>query len=454
LVAHIPSFEGFMRAALTSLGCDGPVDVKFRGYDSKRKDLVDDDAADLLRALIWLCEPYPDLTVTMRDAAERCFQKHKNIGALSAKLGAACVLVLGRQSSPESQQALGAAGGAARHLTTKKSVAKAKQAVAERLGETWNTIEYRSVPFYGLDAQSQFSELFGEHTASLRWSPGGLPVVTWTHAPSGSTAKTVPVAVRESYALELGALEERLKELKRTLKDQARRLERLMIEGEVVPAEAWRQHFVEHPLVGRLSRSLIWRLDSSTVACSSGGGGAGLSWTTLDGECPAPSPSAKVSLWHPAGAAPEEARKWEKWILDARIHQPFQQAARAFFHASDGVEASGGVESTRFSGHRIQEGAFAALCRERNWRYQFHRGPFHLEPTRTFATHGLRAVLKITMDDPGDATLMKTGTLRFCRDKSPEGLELSAVPPVVYSEALRDLSLFVEKASVAIVKPG
>ena len=74
-----------MRAALTSLGSEGPVSVKFRGYPSNRKDLVDEDAADLLRALIWLCEPFPDLTVVLRDAAERCFHSSARSSSPIAK---------------------------------------------------------------------------------------------------------------------------------------------------------------------------------------------------------------------------------------------------------------------------------------------------------------------------------------------------------------------------------
>lgn len=446
LVGKIPSFVGFMRAALGALGCEGPVCVKFRGYDSNRKDLVDEDAADLLRSLIWLCEPFTELTQALRDASERCFEKHKNIGALNAKLGSACVLILGRQSTPESMQAIGEASRAAEHVTTKRSVAKAQEEVAKRTGERWDTIEVKSAPRFGLDSAGSFSESFGEHVATLQWSPAEVPQVVWTHGSARRATKSIPAAVRESFALELDALRERIQELKKAVKALARTLERLMIEGATFPAEFWLEHFVGHPLVGRLARRLIWNWDSVAVASFASVEGSVASWRTLDGEIVEPPAAATVSVWHPAAVSCGEVERWEKVILDFRIQQPFQQVARAAFRVEDGIEHPSGGESVRFSDRRFQEGMFAALCRERDWRYQFHAGPFHREPSRIFEAQGIRAGLSLAAGDKGDPSIMKIISARFHCGKSPEGMVLSEVPSIVYSEAMRDISLFVERA--------
>lgn len=446
LVEKIPSFVGFMRAALGALGYEGPVSVKFRGYDSNRKDLIDEDASDLLRSLIWLCEPFTELTQALRDASERCFEKHRNIGALNAKLGSACVLILGRQSTPESTQAIGEASRAAEHVTTKRSVAKAQEEVAKRTGERWDAIEVKSAPRFGLDSAGSFSESFGEHMATLRWSPAGVPQVVWTHGSSRRAAKTIPAAVRESFALELEALRERIQELKKAVKAQARTLERLMIEGATFPVEFWLEHFVGHPLVGRLARQLVWNWDSVAVASFASGEGDVASWRTLDGEIVEPAAAAIVSAWHPAAVSCGEVERWEKVILDFRIQQPFQQVARAAFRVEDGVERPSGGESVRFKERHLQEGVFAALCRERGWRYQFHAGPFHREPSRVFGPQGIRAVLGLAAGDKGDPSIAKIVSARFCRRKGSEGMALSEVPSIVYSEAMRDISLFVERA--------
>ena len=146
LVAALPQFAMIMRDILEALGRDGPVGVTWRGYPSSMKNLLDDDYTDLLRPLIWLCAPNPDLTDPLRDAAARCSTKIKDIGPLCAKIAAACAETLSRQMVETATPSLSTLQSVVKHKSTRKALSKAMTAVATKAGTGWSELEEQHGP--------------------------------------------------------------------------------------------------------------------------------------------------------------------------------------------------------------------------------------------------------------------------------------------------------------------
>ncbi|TLD70811.1 DUF4132 domain-containing protein [Phragmitibacter flavus] len=453
LVMELPVFTLIMRDILESLGRDGPLEVRFRGYVSGRKDLLDEDFTDLLRALIWLCIPHVDLVDHLRDAGERCLLKLKNIGPRSAKIAAACAHVLSQQADSSATQAIVRLRTAAKHKSTRKGVAKAVTAVEERSGAEWAVLEETSVPDHGFTSSGELGYKVGDFSVSLAFARTGTPTLLWSDGTSPPSFKP-PASVARDHSESVAEMQMLLRNLKKTWRDQILRLEAMMCLGRRISGGVWRSHYLSHPLVGPLSRRLLWEAGDTVVGfepfekANEDG-----RWVTIEGELFTPTDTDSVRLWHPAELSDDQFQAWQRWVLARRLIQPFQQALREVHRQDASPEDQ--TEDTRFKGEVLHQGTFAALCRQRGWDYQFHGGPSQFEPSVEFLKLDIRAALKVTENVRPSAT---TGQLiiwlhivrvKFFACGRAEALPLQAVPAVVFSEVMRDVGLFIAASKAA-----
>ena len=284
--------------------------------------------------------------------------------------------------------------------------------------------------------------------------PGGLKAeLSWLQS-DGKKLKAVPASVKEAFAADLKSFKQSEKEIAKLLPAQRDRLEQLFLLERSWSFPEFRSRYLDHPLVGILARRLIWRYSDGANACD------GI-W--LDGQIVDDRDQTldwlgaltRVAAWHPLACGPEQVRAWRDWLDRHQVRQPFKQAHREIYVLTD-AERRTDTYSNRFAAHIIRQHQFSALCQQRGWRYslQGNWDSFNI-PTLQLPQWGLRVefwVQPLADDDEATASgvyrYLSTDQVRFYRREEGDPMPLANVPPLVLSEVLRDVDLFVGVASV------
>ncbi|HMQ34496.1 MAG TPA: DUF4132 domain-containing protein, partial [Chloroflexaceae bacterium] len=275
----------------------------------------------------------------------------------------------------------------------------------------------------------------------------------------------------------LGELTRAAADIRAMLSAQRDRIEQLYLRRRSWPLPVWRERYLDHPLVGALARRLIWRFTRE------GREQAGI-WHAgrLVGADGAPLADldelTAVGLWHPLDGATEETLAWREWLAAHEVQQPFKQAHREIYLLTDAERATG-VYSNRFAAHIVRQHQFNALCVARGWKNQLRLLVDDAYPpaTRPLSAWGLRAEYWVEgagdqygqdTNEAGTFLYLVTDQVRFYpldsgqhyahaggggyrqpwQHEGGEPIPLEQIPPLVLSEVLRDVDLFVGVASV------
>lgn len=421
-----------------------------------------------LRGLVWLTIWLPEQPETARllgTLVETSLKKAAGIGPRNPKVANAAVYALSRIPT---EAALGQIARLASRVTYKgtlKELNAALDARAAALNLSRDEVEELAVPTYGLTDIGVRVEEFGDATATLHAADGS---VTW-RTDAGKVVKAPPASVRADYAEELKEFKASAKDIDKMLSAQAERLDRQFLAQRSWPYDAWRERYLDHPLVGVLARRLIWLVDGVPAMFLDA------NLQTHDGKPVAAGET--VRLWHPIDRDVDEVLAWRAWLEDHQVTQPFKQAHREVYLLTAAEERTG-VYSNRFAAHVLRQHQFHALTAVRGWRNRLRlMVDDSYEPaTRDLPQWGLRAEFWIEGigDDYGTDTTESGAYLRLATDQvrfyrhdaagnyahaggggyeqwgtEPSApLPLAEIPPLVLSEVLRDVDLFVGVASV------
>jgi hypothetical protein len=407
-----------------------------------------DKSAAVLRGLVWCCALFEDgeLSRVVADLALVCLRKIPNWGPISASVGNACIFTLGAMRGTEAVAQLGRVQAKVKYVVARRMSDRALDDAAERAGMAREDLEDLAVPDFGLNAAGERSVEVGAATATLRiaeeasleWSKEGRPV------------RTVPAEAKRDHPEQVRELRRAVKDIEQMLVAQRTRLERLFLTGRSWPLAAFRARLLDHPLLQHLARRLIWNFQSSdgvrTAIWLDGG------FSGADGEGVEISDSATVSLWHPLGSDIGTVRAWRKLLVDRSIVQPFKQAHREIYLLTD-AELATATYSNRFAAHILRQHQMAALCRERAWIYRLQGGFDGANaPTLELPSQALRIEFFVEpVDDgangPSGISLhLATDQVRFSDSQGVR--ELASLPPLVFSEVMRDVDLFVGVCSI------
>jgi hypothetical protein len=164
---------------------------------------------------------------------------------------------------------------------------------------------------------------------------------------------------------------------------------------------------------------------------------------------------ARVRLWHPIGSPADEVLAWRRFLEDRRITQPFKQAHREVYVLTD-AERETRTYSNRFAAHILRQHQLMALCNARGWKYHLMGGfDFHSVPMLELPHWKLRVEFWVDAGgDDGETSAsniylhISTDQVRFYEAGRTKPMRLEKVPPLAFTEVMRDVDLFVGVASV------
>lgn len=409
--------------------------------------------AIVAKGLAWTVQPLADapLLHLLANLAVKCYDKVPGRGPLAAGLGNACLLALSHNGLP-GVSALARVRARIKQTNTQTLIAGYIEQASQALGVTPAEIEDMAVPDFDL-ADGRHVLLFGDYTATLTLADGKADVA-WTKA--GNPLKAAPAALKATHAQELKDLKATHSQVQQTYTAQRERLDRGFVEERRMPWPWFAQYYFTHGLLSTLARPLIWRLhrpdgthhDALWLDDQ---------WQDAHGQpVPAPTDDTQVQLWHPVLVPPAQVLAWRTRLDRAHLRQPLKQAYREVYLLTPPEERTR-TYSNRMAAHLLKQHQFNALAKLRGWKYRllgaYDKGYESETATLALQTHQLQAeflVNEVAADDAfnesGIWLYVSTDHVRFTRAET--AVPLPEVPPVVLSEVLRDVDLFVGVASV------
>jgi hypothetical protein len=272
-------------------------------------------------------------------------------------------------------------------------------------------------------------------------------VVQW-FSRDGKPVKSAPADAREHHAAALADVRRRVKEIEEARAGQALRLEQSWLEERSWTFAEWAERYLRHPLRRPIVEALIWRIGSRDLMVAGG------ALADVQGRICDVAPDARVQLWHPLDVEPDQVLAWRRRIVERGVTQPIKQAHREIYVLTE-AERRTRVYSNRFAAHVLRQHQFRALCQARGWTYGLMGGWDGWNvPTRRLPKQGMTVEYQVEIvddgrqSDSGVALYLTTDQVRFS-DVRGRTVDLDAVPPIVFSEVLRDVDLFVAVTSVA-----
>ena len=298
-----------------------------------------------------------------------------------------------------------------------------------------------NVPDHGLDANGRKEFSVRRYRFELRLHPGGRVIVI-----DRKRGATPDKAAEWMAAAEARAV-------RTTYRRELARIVTLLASTRSWPGEEWKRLYLDHPITRVVSCGLVWRMDfpdGRVLDCVPNLDGGVL---TSDGRRTPPhlplfsriGAVPQVSLWHPGECDEVGFRAWRDLVAAGSLSQPFEQILRDFTAVEPDPEAT---ELRRFSGTVLGSKQFAAAIRSVGWHSRRTRSVRPADTIRlahrAFPDDGLSVV--VACQEAEDTVVLGTAWFHRTKDDDNSPLPMEAVPPRVYSEALRDLTVLTRKS--------
>ncbi len=395
---------------------------------------------------LWLLTQMPDTDVIREigSLAKRAYTKIPEVGALSAKVGNACVWSLGQMSSTsrDAVSQLGKLQTSVKYSEALRLISKALSEAATQARMSTDELLEVAVPDFDLSDQGTWRQTIGDAVAELSVTSSAV-ALSWTK--EGKAIKAPSPATRSAHKSELAELKATTKELTETLRAQRIRLEEMFLRPRNIPFPNLLEHYVHHPLMRQLTHQLIWQF--STDGQTNIGIWRGDQFVDVNHEPIQVTEAAHARLWHPLSSTSAEVISWRRFIEQREITQPFKQAHREVYPLTD-AERQTAIYSNRFAAHIIRRHQFVALCKERGWKADLWDTG---DPVTKMLPGGLRGTFfteSILADDTNAGIFLHGTTDRVEIELDGVPVNLATVDLWVFSELMRDVDLFVGVCSI------
>ncbi|MEM6505143.1 MAG: DUF4132 domain-containing protein [Planctomycetota bacterium] len=415
---------------------------------------LSEESEFILRGIVWALADAPDryTPAALAQLLAATVPRAKLKGPTLTKLANACAWTLGELSTHEDKDtAMSALGQLAKlkaqltYKSTLNMIAKALDRAAERADLTPEELEEIGAPDFGF-VSGRRTEHLGDATATL--TVQGKKITThWTNE-KGKQIKSPPASVKNDNKDQFKQIKAAIKEAEGMLLAGRERLDTSYLLNKSWPFADWHERYLEHGLIGTVTQRLMWCIDDTPALFVDG------KPQDATGKPIKHSDTSDMRLWHPVGRDEDEVVAWRERLESLEITQPFKQAHREVYVLTD-AEHNTGIYSNRFASHIVKQHQFNALARGRGWDapLQLFFDGIGDYPCRKLPAFSLRA--EFWIDHAGDETghngsylYLSTDQVRFYHDDGEEPLPLQDIDPLLFSEVMRDVDLFVGVASV------
>ncbi len=405
-------------------------------------------AKGLVWSLLGLGQLPTTLLQAVADLAAWCYCKRPGVGPRCAMLGNACVFTLAQSGLPGAAH-LSRLRAKATNRNIQVLLDKRIAELAAALGLAPADLDDLSIPTHGLVAGRARYDFPG-YAAHLTLSSPTKAELRWFKA-DGSPLKAVPASLKKAQPAAVKAVQKSALQVQQTLLAQRDRLERAYLADRRWSYERFCDCYLHHALVAPLAQGLIWRFTLPTGAVHDALWLHG-AWHDAAGQpLPDLAPTTQVQLWHPVLVPAAEVLAWRQLLERQQLRQPFKQAYREVYLLTPPEERTR-TYSNRMAAHILKQHQVSALAKQRGWAYHLMGGFDHGSngAALNLPSYQLRAefwLTEVTEETySGIYRYVATDQVRFTRHHEP--VHLPDLPPVVFSEVMRDVDLFVGVASV------
>ena len=426
-----------------------------QAYTYSEHEYIESHSFNLLKGLLWSLSRFHDAQTlkVIAQLTEKCFQKVPGQGPAAASVGNAAIYALAESKGLDGISHLSRLKLRIRQNNTQKLIQKYIDQQAARQGLKSAQIEEIAAPDFGMVAGERV-EAFDDYRLVLRHTRVGAAELQWLK-PDGKVQKSVPAFVKDSakHAGKMKKMRDLVKQVKQASTAQRDRIDRLYLEDMCWTADAFDRYYLHHGLVGCIARKLIWTLDGTPALYHDG------NWHDVSGKPIATETPGEIRFWHPIDSSADEVLQWRDRLETLEISQPIKQAFREVYVLTD-AEINTRVYSNRMAAHILKQHQFNSLAALRGWKYSllgaYDDGRDGEIASKPLTAHGLEAQFWIneiiddtdSFNDAGIWYYVATDQLRFCREGDDQPVPMVDIPPLVLSEIMRDLDLFVGVASV------
>jgi hypothetical protein len=339
-----------------------------------------------------------------------------------------------------------------------KQVDRALEMVAARAGIPVATVIELALPTFDLGRDGRLELPIDGTTAVIAVTADASVRQAWRGA-DGTEQDRPPAGLATAQPAEVADVAERLGIIRAAVVEERRRMEDRLASSRTWPEPLWRARYADHPIGRIFGRRLIWGVGSAgeVVAAGLPDGDA---WVGVDGRPLSVSATSEVRLWHPADADEAEIAAWRATVAAAALEQPLKQAHREVFHPLPrDIDLAA---DRRFAGRVVEHGHLRSMLRSRGWAVPSLGAWDQGDEATAFRDFddGLRAELRYqAVEHVPTGTRQERARLvavRFVETsgaageaggadpgaaRGPASRPLADVPPRVFSEALRDVSL-------------
>lgn len=268
---------------------------------------------------------------------------------------------------------------------------------------------------------------------------------------NGKLQKTLPKTLnKHEYVLLIKGKIKELKEQKRRAKES---LEQAMVEGTEFGLEELIK-ISTNPVLYPMLKNLVWVEDTKIGFLRQIENGISLLDVSGDENTTdyVEGQKGKIGfrIAHPYDLM--QSGKWAaymRFLYESKLVQPFKQVFREFYPITEDEKQEKNI-SRRYAGHQVQPQKTIALLRGRGWTVDYEEGL-----QKVFYKENLIARVYAMADwfSPADIEAPTLETIHFYDRNTGECVDFSDVPPILFSETMRDIDLVVSVAHVGGVDP-
>lgn len=253
--------------------------------------------------------------------------------------------------------------------------------------------------------------------------------------------KSVPAKYKKNeYVVEL-------KEIDKKLKEQYRRSKKMMEDAMENKEEFYFEEMkslIKNPVANPILRNLVFVKDNGILGflCEEG-------LKDIEDKIMELGEKDKIRVAHAYDLYKYEVlHKYQKYIFENRIKQPFKQAFRELYVKT--LDELDKDTSLRYAGNQIQTRKTVSTLKTRDWIYDYEDGL-----QKIYYKENIVSSIYAVADwfSPSDIEAPTLEGVTFYNRKTFEPIKISEVPDIIFSEVMRDTDLAISVAHVGGVDP-